>query len=299
MKHPQDEKRLEKWYDSDQMSLNQVQLRLPFALPLKVSNGGLFVSRGEGKHPSRIITSYELIFVCNGVLELQEEGKIFKVQAGETLLLWPGKRHWGLEPYPEDLSFYWLHFLLDSVPQGRAEAIDHMLTIPQHRRVNRPDHLTSLFRRFLDDQETPTTATPAANLLALLMLCEVIGANTSASPAESSAARLAGRAHTLIRTEFHKPLSTSKLAKRLYCNPDYLGRVFHQHYGATLTEVLNQRRLKHACKLLLDTDHTTERIALECGFNDTGYFRRIFKRDEGLTPYAFRKLYNRIHVNTE
>ena len=277
-------------------------------LELRASNGGLFVSRGQGRHPDRVIGSFELVFVSEGVLELREEdpalgAQDFTVRAGEALVLWPGRRHYGLTPYPADLSYYWLHFYLSGENSGRdaRERLQEHLNVPQHTRVGRPDHLTSLFRRFLDDQETAPVQpvqNPAASLLVLLMLHEVAGAYTP--PASSDAAALlAGRAHTLIRTHFHEPLSTSRLARQLHCNPDYLGRVFHARYGLTLTEAVQERRIKHARKLLLGGEHTARQVAADCGFRDVGYFRRIFKRAEGMTPYTFRKLYSKMHVNSE
>ena len=299
---PQDANYVEKWYDSDHMTTQATAPKevLPFfwALPLKASNGGLFVSRGEGKHPDRIISSFELIFVNNGILELQEASRRFKVHAGETLLLWPGRPHGGFAAYPANLSFYWVHFYLN--PQRGPRVTDALqeVQIPQHIRVSRPDHLTNLFRRFLDDQETATARSPAADLLLLLMLCEVMGPDTPQVASESASAALANRADTLIRTQFHKPLSTSRLARQLHCNPDYLGRVFRQFYGCTFTEAVHQRRLKHARKLLLEDALTTDAVASACGFSDAGYFRRVFRRAEGMTPYAFRKLYSKVHVNT-
>lgn len=299
--HPQDEFWLEKRYDSDHMSATSDLLLVPLALPLRASNGGFFVSRGEGKHPARVINSFELIFVHSGVLRLQEDETHFTVRAGETLLLWPGRTHRGLETYPGNLSFYWLHFSL-TLEGSRPIGVNE-LDVPQLNRVNRPDHLTSLFRRFLDDQETLRLESPSADLLVLLILFEVSGSYTSESPTQSApenaASRLADRAHALIHTQFHTPLSTRRLAHKLYSNPDYLGRVFRRHYGSTLTEALHKRRLKHARKLLLESDRTVDTVALDCGFSDTGYFRRVFKRSEGLTPYAFRKLYSKVHINTE
>ena len=127
-------------------------LQLPLSLPLEASNGGFFVSRGRGRHQDRVLGSFELIFVSSGVLGLQEAGRHFSVQAGETLLLWPGRPHGGTAPYPANLSFYWLHFYLEPLtPHVSGE-----MRVPQHTRVSRPDHLTNLFRRFLDDQETLT-----------------------------------------------------------------------------------------------------------------------------------------------
>ncbi|WP_309569999.1 AraC family transcriptional regulator [Deinococcus sp.] len=35
-----------------------------------------------------------------------------------------------------------------------------------------------------------------------------------------------------------------------------------------------------------------------CGFEEVGYFRRLFKRQEGVSPRAFRQLYARLHVHT-
>ena len=292
------------------MNSTNAGLQLSLSLPLEASNGGFFVSRGKGRHQDRTLASFELIFVSSGVLELQEAGKHFSVNAGETLLLWPGRPHGGRAAYPANLSFYWLHFHLNPqhlTPQTpthlpilqKSAPQPPTWQIPQHVRVSRPDHLTNLFRRFLDDQETVTEGSPAANLLVLLMLYEVMGPYMPQRASERAATVLAGRADTLIRTQFHEPLSTSQLARQLHCNPDYLGRVFRQLYGLTLTEAVHQRRLKHARKLLLEPAQTTEAVASACGYSDVGYFRRVFKRAEGMTPLAFRKLYSKVHINTE
>lgn len=282
------------------MTPKNALLCMNVSLPLRASNGGFFVSRGQGRHPERVINSFELIFVSEGVLELCEEGRDFAVRAGESLILWPGRRHYAPKAYPEQLAFYWLHFHLPGEDGSDAQP----LSIPQHAKVSRPEHLTSLFRRFLDDQETLGSwalgsRDLAASLLVTLMLWEVAGSHPSPGRLESATTVLAGRANTLIRTQFHKPLSTTVLATQLRCNPDYLGRVFQQEYGCTPTEAIHQRRLKYARKLLLESSRTVEAVAYTCGFSDVGYFRRLFKRTEGMTPQKFRMLYAKAHVNTE
>ena len=93
------------------------------------------------------------------------------------------------------------------------------LEVPQHVTLARPDHLTNLFRRFLDDQGTIGIDPLRAALLALLMLTEV-AASSGPEAADGAATRLAGRADALIRTRFHEPLSTSSVARALHCNPD-------------------------------------------------------------------------------
>lgn len=267
-------------------------------LPLRATNGGLCISHGVGQHPDRILSSHELIYVTRGVLSLREEEQAFTAYAGETLLLWPDRRHYSITPYPPDLSFYWLHFhLLD---QDGASSQD--MHIPQHIKVRRPDHLTSLFRRFLDDQETVSPIRfqqLPASLIVMLMLCEIMDSDVVDESLESATAILADRANTIIRTRFYEPLSTSMIATQLNCNPDYLGRVFHLVHGCTLTQAIHQRRIKYARKLLIETSKSTEEVAYSCGFRDTTYFRRLFKRSEGMAPRKFRLLYSKLHINTD
>lgn len=54
-------------------------LELSITLPIKVQNGGLFISRGIGRHPARRLQSWEIIFVEKGCLKIQEEECVFCV----------------------------------------------------------------------------------------------------------------------------------------------------------------------------------------------------------------------------
>src|SRR5512140_1552772 len=81
-------------------------LVLPLDLPVECENAGLFVSRGEGAHPARTISSYELIFVRHGVLEIEEAGVGYAIGPGKSFLLFPNKPHSGTAPYPPNLAYY-------------------------------------------------------------------------------------------------------------------------------------------------------------------------------------------------
>jgi AraC-like DNA-binding protein len=270
-------------------------LELPVPLELQASNGGLFISRGIGTHPTRVISTFELIFVKSGVLSIREGDQRFEVQPNETLVLWPGREHGGTGPYPPDLRFYWVHF---SVRAGRVPAGALSLSVPQHARIQRPDHLTILFRRLLDDQEAFGVQPLAGSLMILLLLSEVTNSRPASEPVDGAAPVLAARADTVIRTRFHEDLSASTIAADLGCNPDYLGRVFRAIYGRTLTEAIHDRRIRNATRLLAEGRERIEEVARLCGFDDCGYFRRLFKRAQGMTPAAFRRLHVRVHVNT-
>ncbi|MBA4388737.1 MAG: AraC family transcriptional regulator [Verrucomicrobia bacterium] len=271
-------------------------LKIGLPLSVRVQNGGLFVSRGRGTHPTRIIDSHELIFVRSGVLGIFEADKRFQPGAGDILHLWPGRRHGGTAIYPADLSFYWIHFHLDTAGAGRTR-VSNQLALDQHKAVARPDRLTELFRLFLDDQETGRLTPLSGSLLMAAILTEA--AMTTAANDTSPGASLVAQAEQYMVSHFHEPVSASVVARQMRCNPDYLGRVFRSARGKTLTETIHHLRIRHARKLLMDSTMNIDEIAAACGFNDAVYFRRVFLRAEGLPPGKFRRLYGRLHINTD
>jgi AraC-like DNA-binding protein len=235
-----------------------------------------------------------LILVRSGRLGMAEEGERFSLGTGDTLLLRAGREHWGTEPYPPELSFYWVHF---RIARQRAKAAAAELRVPRLGRPARPDRLAELYHRYGDDRESGAFDPLAGALLIFLMLVEV--ARPAARPEAGAAAALAAKADAFVRTRFHEAISTAIVARELDCNSDYLGRVFRRTYGFSLTEGIHRRRLVHARRLLLESAMNVTEVAREVGFEDPGYFRRVFRRREGLSPRAFRRLYARLHVNTE
>jgi len=265
--------------------------------PVQACNAGLFISRGNGRHPDRVMDSHELIFVRSGTLGMFEEQRRFTLNAGQALLLRPGCRHGGTASYPPDLSFYWIHFRLRAIPQAMRPV--HRLILRSPLTVSRPDRLTELFRQFLDDQETGRLTPATADLMMTLLLSEAASTQPAPATDAKTAATLASRADLFIRLHFSTPLSTAAIAAVLRCNPDYLGRVFQHAYGRTLTDAIHAYRHRQARLMLLDGALRIKEIAQSCGFHDPGYFRRRFHRLEGLAPAAFRRLYAHVHVNVE
>lgn len=271
-------------------------LKLPITLPVKVQNGGLFISRGKGKHPVRRLSSWEIIFVEKGVLTIQEEEQIFRVSAGESLLLWPDRRHVGIEDFPSDLKFYWLHF--DVTASALSHPVPTWLAIPQQITSHDPHYVISLFRQFLNEQEKIQRNASLELILLIIFQHLALSAQNKEIKDEGSTA-LAWKAQQVIHTRYHLPLSTSILANELHCNADYLGRVYRRIFHITLTEAIHRQRVKAAEKLLNNHARSLKEVAEQCGFADVGYFREIFRKHTGLTPAAWKRRYCKEHINSE
>lgn len=53
------------------------------------------------------------------------------------------------------------------------------------------------------------------------------------------------------------------------------------------------KKIAKAKQLLINTDKAINNISLDLGFEDCGYFIRIFKKLEGTTPKKFRDMYKK------
>jgi AraC-like DNA-binding protein len=277
-------------------------LYLRMQSPLKAQNAGLFISRGTAMHPTRVINSHELIFVKQGELDMWEEEQVFHLKAGHTLHLWPGRQHGSTKPMPLGLKFYWIHFEIEEPDRKDRLSLNGELgpivKVPQVNLINHPERLEHLFRMFLDDQETGKLNPCSANLLTMLMLNEVAQSVEEGICEPDDLNAVATWAHTYIRINYDRPITTSSIAQALGYNADYLGRIYRKVYGCTLTQAIHARRISEACDYLLDSKMTIEQIANKCGFSDPDYFRRIFRRHTQLSPGDYRDAYSRVHINT-
>lgn len=276
-------------------------LHLRTQVSIKAQNAGLFISPGTAPHVTRVIDSHELIFIKSGELEMFEEDRLFHLMPGQTLHLYPNMRHGGIKIMPVGLRFYWIHFEVDSAHGDGRRKHDEFATsvkIPQTVMMAQPERLERLFRTFLDDQETGLLNPTSANLLTMLMLVEVAQAQEERPAEQDELNVVATWAHTYIRINYDRPITSGKVAYALGYNADYLGRIYRQVYGCTLTDAIHERRIHMACEFLLNTQWTIEQIASKCGFTDPDYFRRIFRRRMKIPPSEYRSEYAHVHVNT-
>jgi AraC-like DNA-binding protein/mannose-6-phosphate isomerase-like protein (cupin superfamily) len=88
----------------------------------------------------------------------------------------------------------------------------------------------------------------------------------------------------------HAPASATLAgaARSVGLSPNHLNVLLRQQTGLTFRQLLIQRRIEAAKTLLKVGDDSCTEIAFACGFGDSNYFARLFKRKTGLTPSAFR-----------
>ena len=85
------------------------------------------------------------------------------------------------------------------------------------------------------------------------------------------------------------PPTLPRAARAVGVSANHLNRLLRQQTGLTFRQLLIQRRIELAKTLLRNGDDSCTEIALACGFGDSNYFARLFKRKTGLSPTEFRR----------
>lgn len=105
----------------------------------------------------------------------------------------------------------------------------------------------------------------------------------------ADAQRLVRQAMAYLHEHYAEAISREDLARHVGMSDDYLTHCFRQEVGMTPIAYLNRYRVDQAKHLLKNTQQSITDIALAVGFSDSGYFSRVFRREVGLSPEAFRR----------
>jgi two-component system response regulator YesN len=92
-----------------------------------------------------------------------------------------------------------------------------------------------------------------------------------------------------IYAHYQKEISLGSIAKEIGVSPYYLSKLLHRYTNKTCTELIAEKRIEEAKKLLLQ-NFSSKEVCYQVGFNSQNYFTKIFKKLAGLTPGEFRNI---------
>jgi AraC-like DNA-binding protein len=100
------------------------------------------------------------------------------------------------------------------------------------------------------------------------------------------------KAFEFMKANYNKNISLEEIAKIVSMTEVGFSRFIKKRTGKTFIDSLNDIRLGHASRLLIDTTLTIAEVSYKCGFNNLSYFNRIFKKRYHCTPKEFRENYS-------
>lgn len=149
-----------------------------------------------------------------------------------------------------------------------------------------PLYIDSLNGKLTKEIENATSEVQLNNLCAAMIrrYCMLV---QSYSRAQYSA--LIRDCLNYVDFHYQEQLTLSFLAEKFTVSKNYLSGTFHKEVGMTLTDYINTTRVQRAIQLLNTTSLSMQAIAEECGFSDSNYFTRTFKKIQGMSPLKYRQ----------
>ena len=100
------------------------------------------------------------------------------------------------------------------------------------------------------------------------------------------------KAFEYMNKNYDKQVALSDIAKLVNMTEVSFSRFIKKRTGITFIDSLNEIRLGHASRILIDTTNSIAEVSYSCGFNNISNFNRLFKKKKGCTPKEFRESFS-------
>lgn len=265
-------------------------------------------------HERRILDDiFDLIIVKEGALYIQNGDKKHILEKNDYLLLEPNKLHYGYKPCEEYTTILWLHFSIPNDYQKTTLPTLSSRKIGNHLKyynkqpfklylpttkclseekftsiINNMDNLRGVninhklrkkdFHAFkishLAEQQL------FFNILATLNVQLLEGATTQDN--------LAIQTYNYINQNYNESFSLQKLSEELLYSSSYIIQATKKFYNKTPLQIHKEINLKHAKKLLRETNLSISTISEQLGYDTPSYFIKKFKNEFNKTPLQYR-----------
>lgn len=92
-----------------------------------------------------------------------------------------------------------------------------------------------------------------------------------------------------VMKNFRQKITLQEIASLVHMTPTSFSRYFTMKNNRPFSSFISEIRIKHACKLIAETEFTMEHICYESGFNTLSNFNRQFKEIVGQQPTVYKK----------
>ncbi len=100
-----------------------------------------------------------------------------------------------------------------------------------------------------------------------------------------------GRVFQYIENHINEEISLSDLSNKAEISSGYLSRIFKKYYKISIVDYIHMRKIQQAKYYMASSDMNISDISYLLGYSEAGYFCKIFKKYDMVTPSAFYNHY--------
>lgn len=234
-----------------------------------------------------------LVFCTEGEARVELNG-VWRLQPGDALLIPAGAPHRMVERKQQ--SFWGMSFCVPCFAADNAtkllepfervrDGASAVVRIPQVRRA----FFGGLFReleRIGQKGNHGSELDAVRRSLLTLILAELESAMGAGE--RSGGSGVAAEALRFIERNCLEPLTLKDVARAVHRSPAYVTTALKKSTGRSAVQWIITSRMAEARRLLLHSDEHVDIIAERVGYADSTHFIRMFRREHGVTPAAWR-----------
>jgi AraC family transcriptional regulator, transcriptional activator of pobA len=242
--------------------------------------------------------SYAVLgFYLDGRARVELNGE-YTIHEGDVLLVPAGAPHRMVEK--TGLELWGLSFCVPCfAADGNASLLEPfervrdgasaVVRIP----ADRHEYLETLFRELADVKPSATIEAVQRSLLTLI-LAEVERASNANEPSKTGQRGVVAEALRYIERNCLGPLTLNDVAAALGKSSTYVTSALTQATGRSAVQWIVSGRMAEARRLLLHSEQSIDVVSERVGYADATHFIRMFRREHGATPAAWRAAQARI-----
>jgi len=238
------------------------------------------------------LRDYEFVWIIEGNVAYECNGKSHPAPAGSLMLSRPGMRHAFIWDPQHQSHHGYFHFGIE----GDCDALPPQSRWPLLRRLGEDDIIRPLFHHlmWLFENRCDGWQDLAQGAMRQALIAFVTGgfgtARDDGADLHPTIERLMAHVQGIWAVGPMRSIPLSELASAADVSQRHLNRVLREALGVGPVEALRLLRLSRAATLLARTNHRVQDIAAQTGFDSPFHFSRAFSGVYGCSPRAFRKL---------
>lgn len=242
----------------------------------------------------------EFVYFTAGQALVHCNGKPLQAKAGDLVLINANELHYG-ENLCDHMACHVIRIDFSLLSDAADSCQIKYMAPLMHRRISftnmiRDERVVGCIRRMIDEHRSRQMGfelairAAAYDSLAFLLRDHLDKSYSAKEQKQSLRNVLRFRqVSDFLDAHYAEKISLDRLAAVANMSKYHFCRLFSRLTGRSPGDYLNRLRIDKAVVLLKESDLNVTEIALACGFNDSNYFCRVFRKYRKVSPSRIRK----------
>lgn len=231
--------------------------------------------------------SFELYYLQKGTCWYFIDEKSYRLTAGDIALIPVGVIH--KTSYATPTSSRTVFNCAESfIPRS---VIEQMYRTPYFASsAETAPTVNALISQICAEYERPDAYSADALRIKVAELFLFIARESGKTHVEKKESPIVEKAVSYIRKHYMESVTLQDVAISCYVSREHLSRIFKKETGFGFNEYLTVYRMKKAKAMMTeDPKIKVAQVALRCGFNDSNYFSKLYKKVYGVAPTSVKR----------